>query len=87
MGKSGMDFGMGRIGTGRVPPSRPWDGTGRDPISMGLGRDGTRIQWDAVGLGPESVGRVPSHYFHFFRFFRIFNKLFSFKSVLQILSC
>ena len=26
-----------------------------------LGRDGTRIQWDAVGLGPKSVGRVPFH--------------------------
>ena len=77
MGKSGMDFGMGRIGTGRVPPSRPWDGTGRDPISMGLGRDGTRIQWDAVGLGPESVGRVPSHFFQFFlSFFSIFPSFF-----------
>ena len=61
---SGMDFGMGRIGTGR------------DPISMGLGRDGTRIQWDAVGLGPESVGRVPSHFLQFLSFFSIFPSFF-----------
>ena len=73
--KSGIDFGMGRIGTGRVPLSRPWDGTGLDPNSMGLGRDPSSM--GRSGTGTRICGTRPVPFFSiFYVFFSIFPSFF-----------